>query len=244
MAKKVALAVVSPAELAADTTEATGFDLAAEPINAFELLLGGRTALIASLSIDSTPEIRDLLKQLLDPHMDRYSIGYLASQAGIGLLDLLRAYRNSTLAKVQVLAVNQLAEKIPHVVEDVLRRAVPYDDRCKGCDGAGVTRVRPTKKCPDPDPPDVECSICHGKKTVVRLPTLEYQRLVLEMAEVIKPPKGGPTLLNQFNIGTAAASASSIVPGSLEQMQQAVTDLLFKRAPVIDVDASVVDDGG
>lgn len=211
-------------------------DVAAEPINQFEKALGGRAELIASLSIDATPEIRDLVEMLVDPRFDNRSLGWLATTVNIGLTDLLRAFRNGILAKAQILACQQVAIKLPDVVIDVMKRAAPFEELCEGCDGSGSMTVRPTKKVPIPDPTTVSCTICKGKGKIIRLPDLDRQRLALELGELIKTPRGGPTLLQQFNTITPA-SAGDIGAGALERMQQAVTDVLYGRNAAVVVDA-------
>lgn len=230
--------LVQPGALVIDKAEAEFLDLAAAPINAFEKALGGRPELVGSLSIDASPEVRDLVAMLLDPHFDGKSLGWLAAKVNITLTDLLRAYRNGVLAKAQILASQMVAARLPAVVDDVMRRAMPYEEPCEGCEATGEMTVRPTKKVPIPDPVKIPCTICRGKGKVTRLPDLDRQRLALEIGELIKSPKGGPTVLQQFNLGGPAAGASAdVAPGSLEKMQQAVTDILYGRnAQVIDLE--------
>lgn len=238
--RKLPVGLVQPGAVLADHADLEILDLAAEPINAFETALGGRTELLNSLALDATPEIKNLVVDLLDPHFDKKSLGWLAAKSNIGLTDLLRAYRNGVLAKAQILASQQIAARLPAVVEDVMKRAMPYEEACQGCDATGQMTVRPTKKVPVPDPAKVECTICRGKGNVLRMPELDRQRLALEIGELIKSPKGGPTVLQQFNLGSASPAATAsgdVAPGSLERMQQAVTDILYGRnASVIDLD--------
>lgn len=236
--KKIAAPLVLPGAVALlDPDDAEILDLAAEPINEFEKVLGGRKELLTSLAFDAAPEVRALVVDLLDPHFDKMSLGWLASKCNIGLTDLLRAYRNGVIAKAQIIASQKIAAALPGVVEDVMKRAVPYKEPCQGCDATGMMKVRPTKKVPMPDPAEVTCTICRGKGEVLRLPELDRQRLALEIGELLKSPKGGPTLLQQFNLGTPAATgASDPGAGSLERMQQAVTDILYGRnSNVIDL---------
>jgi len=245
--RKIAAPLVLPGAVAVlDPDDVEILDLAAEPINEFEKALGGRRSLVNSLSIDPTPDIKDLVDMLLDPRYDGRSLGWLASKVNISLTDLLRAFRNGEIAKAQILASRTIAAKLPDVVADVMQRAVPYEEPCAGCDATGQMTVRPTKKVPIPDPATVTCTICRGKGKIIRLPDLDRQRLALEIGELLKSPKGGPTLLQQFNLGTglpAVGSASDPGAGSLERMQQAVTDILYGRsAGVIDVEPVTPED--
>ena len=228
-------ALVQPGALV-EQKDAEILDLAAEPINAFEKALGGRSELVSQLSIDATPEIRDLVEMLLDPRYDGRSLGWLAASVNIGLTDLLRAYRNAMLAKAQIAAAQAIARRLPDIVADVMKRAAPYTEPCHGCDGTKKMKVRPTKKVPTPDPEEIDCTICRGKGEITRVPELDRQRLALELGELIKTPRGGPTLLQQFNLNPGTTAGNSD-PGSLERMQQAVGDILYSRHSVIDVEA-------
>jgi len=223
--------IVTPSTLAT-IPDAEVLDYAARPINEFEKALGGRSELIASLAIDATPEIKDLVAMLLDPIYDKRSLGWLASSVNISLTDLLRAYRNSMLAKAQILAAQHIANRLPEIVDDVMKRAMPYEETCTGCDGTGEMQTRITAK--KPESTTITCTVCGGRKTLRRIPDLDRQRLALELGELIKTPRGGPTLLQQFNLNPAGSAGSS-EPGSLERMQQAVSNILFSRDSIIDV---------
>ena len=196
------------------------------PITRFEKALGGRQSVIGSLVIDSSPEIQRFVKLLLNPENDRMTLGELATESNITLTDLLRAYRNATLAKAQILAVNKIAEALPDVAADVMKRALPQPALCPVCRGD-----KPKRKNGE----DQTCKTCDGTGKIHRSPSVQRQRLALEIAELLKPPKHGPALLAQFNINAAASPSSPTAPGSFEQMQNAVSHVLYGRGPVIDV---------
>lgn len=210
--------------------DTNALDIAAQPIALFEKALGGRQKVADSLVIDSSVEIQAFVRMLLDPAYDDYSLGDLAAHAKIGLTDLLRAYRNATLAKAQILAVNEIAERLPRLAADVMDRALPQPMPCPVCKGS----KRNAKNTED-------CKVCKGTGTVQRLPSVARQRLALEIAELVKFPKPSPALLlQQNNFGDAAKSAE---PGSLEQLQAAVTNILFNKAPrLINVTPEVVEE--
>jgi hypothetical protein len=231
--KRVAL--LPPAQLVTEP-EVEALDLASEAINGFERALGGRQAITAALSIDASPTIRVLLEMLLDTHFDGYSLGRLAAHAKISLTDLLRAYRNNRLAKAQILAIDRIAERLPSVVEDVMTRALPHEGLCSLCEGTGQVTPEPSKRHPIPSP--VPCGLCAGKGRRMILPDLERQKLALELGELTRVPKNGPTVLQQFNFGgqgQTPATGASTTPGSLEQMQQAVARVLYDPRRPIDL---------
>jgi len=78
---------------------------------------------------------------------------------------------------------------------------------------------------------------CGGAKVILHLPDLDRQKLALELAEVVKPRV--PLFQQQINqLNTPADQAMRA--GSLEQMQQAVSSVLFggtPAAPVVDAEA-------
>ena len=150
----------------------------------------------------------------------------MSVQVGLGLSDILRAFRNGIFFKAHLLAGQIVTEKLSAVVGDVMLRATPYEETCPTCEGTGRVMSRPTKK--NPEPFSVRCQICNGKGQVRHIPEVDRQRLALELGELIKPPKSGPTLLQQFNMGgNQPPNPSATAPGSLEQLQQAVSDLLY-----------------
>lgn len=223
--------------------EARYLDLAAAPMNEFEKALGGRESLIRALVIDTSPKIRELLEMLMDPRHDGRSLGELAEKVDISLTDLLRSYRNAMLVKAQMQATAKIAERLPAIVEDVMMRAAPYKEDCPACEGTGVQRVKPTKQNPKPELTEVTCTLCKGKKELYRMPDLDRQRLALELGELIKAPARGPTVLQQFNMppaNTDPAPLRATQPGSLERMQQAVSDILYGRSgpPIIEAEAT------
>jgi hypothetical protein len=231
LAKRQTQALISPAALA-DRASVSVLDKAASSINEFEKALGGRTALVDALCLDATKDIRELVVNLLDPALDKLSLGVIAERTGVTMTDLMRAFRNATLARAQILAAREIAQYLPAVVEDVMKRAAPYKETCEACEGTGTMTVRPTKKVPIPDPATVTCTICRGKKEILRVPELDRQRLALEVSELLKAPGRGPTFLQQINIPAASSGNEA---GSLERMQQAVSKVLYSDPLTIDV---------
>lgn len=209
------------------TTALDKADRSAGAIKAFEKALGGRHKVADSLLVDTNPAIQSFVKLLLDPDYDDLSLGQIAEQAGIALSDLLRSYRNATLIKAQILAVNEIAERLPQLARSAMENALPQEVSCPICRGTGF---HPTKKDDRNNP--LECKLCAKTGKVLRQPSIGRQRLALEIAELLKPPKPGGHTLN-VNL-PPAPPAGPVAPGSLEQLQAAVSHVLFSRTPVID----------
>jgi hypothetical protein len=197
----------------------------------FEKALGGRARIIDALEIDATPSVQKFVRLLLNPHFDELSLAELAEQAEASLPDILRAYRNATLAKAQILAANEIAARLPEVAKDVMERALPVEILCPVCRGEGTQLVRKEPQA---------CKTCTGTGKVKRSPSVQRQRLALELAELVKTPKGGTTLLQQFNTVSATPLGPTVV-GPLEKMQTALAELLYNRPATIDVTAQAVE---
>lgn len=222
----------------AATRELVAANSAKSTIALFEKALGGRESVIESLAIDSTPAIQRFLRVLLDPEFDSFSLGELAEQAQIGLTDLLRAYRNATLIKAHILATKAIADRLPALAADVMERAMPQEAMCPVCRGTGTPPGGSRKKGDAPE----ACKTCDSTGKVTRPPTVARQRLALEIAELLR--KDRPAFHQQINVVNPTAP---VAPGSLEQLQSAVTSILYQRAAVpaaIDVTPTSSSDAG
>lgn len=241
MAKHYLPALVPPgAAQVPEAVEIKRLDKAEAPINAFERTLGGREALVDALALDDSAPIVQLTNALCDPSFDKQSLASIALKVGLTFSDLLRAYRNAALAKAHIVAVNKLVTKIPEIIDDIVKRSAPYDEPCERCNGKGViTRMgRATKTGGPTEPIEIACSTCHGVGTIHRLPDLDRQRLVLELSELLKTPGSSRTVMQQINMPAASdvPGSTRVGPGALEQMQQAVTSILYASKTVIDLD--------
>jgi hypothetical protein len=192
-------------------------ELSGEAIETFARAIGGRDALMAVLSVaSSAPEIEKVVNYLLDPRYDRWTLRRLCTLAGITVAELFTAYRKALLTKAHLEATRIIAEKLPPIVDDVMERATPQMIGCAHCRGLAP---------PAGDPP---CLFCHGSGQVRSEPELDRQKLALELGHLTEKKGGG--LYIQQNQGVLASGAALAAQGSgaLEQLQQAVGDLLFR----------------
>ena len=116
------------------------------------------------------------------------------------------------IARAHIAASHIIAEKIPPIVDDVMTRAAPQRLRCQACQGASANGGPP-------------CLACFSLGYIQTEPDLDRQKLALELAQLTEK-KGG--LFIQQNTGVVAAAALPSNSGALEQLQQAVGDLLFR----------------
>ena len=208
------------------TLTAGQIDRLSRPITALETALGGRDAFVAALAIHASPDTAELLSLLTESSRVPKTLGRIAHDAGVGLSMLLRAYHDGMLTKAHLIATTAAANHLLSVVEDILKRSVPYDEACTTCYGTGELRQQEGDAIKT-----IVCGTCHGHKLIAHVPDLDYQKLALQLAEFIKPDKASTIIQSYTNTFAGPAQATFSVP-SLEQQQQVFTDRLYGRSAV------------
>jgi hypothetical protein len=207
-------------------------DRSASAIEAFTTALGGRAALVDAISVvDSDADADKLVGLLLDPTYDSWSLRRICTLAGITVAEVFALYKKAAIVRAHIQAAPVIASKLVGVVDDIMTRAQPYPIPCDRCGGTGRWAEKPTQ---EPGP----CPTCRGGGTLMAFPDLDRQRRALELGQLTA--RGGGIVVQQNLIGERAGSAA---PGALEQLQQALGDLLFRPAPPAPpvVDATLVE---
>jgi hypothetical protein len=195
-------------------------DLNAEAIDTFTKAVGGRDALVDVLSVASAaPEMSRITSYLIDPRYDRWSLRRICTLAGITVADLFAAYKRALIARAHIEATKIIADKLPPVVEDVMVRAAPADVVCTLCNG--LRELQPVKAGLAP----ITCPRCKGTGMIRSEPDLDRQKLALDLAHLT--PKKGGFMIQQNQIAASASALASPGSGVLEQLQQAVGEMLF-----------------
>jgi hypothetical protein len=191
--------------------------LNSDAIEVFAKAVGGRAQLADTLAVAGTSsEIERITTLLLDLRYRDWSLARLCQVVGITVADLFASYRKALIARAHIESSHIIAGKLPGVVTDVMDKALPAPMLCPMCHGERTVPASEPGQAPIP------CRLCAGTGTVLSEPTVERHKLALEVGQLLEK-KGG--LLVQQN--TIAASLSATAPGALEQLQQAVGDLLF-----------------
>jgi len=194
----------------------TDLELNAEAIEAFAEQVGGRRGFIDVLTVASTaPEVEMVVDLLLDPRYRRYSLRRLCVMAGLTLADLFVAYRRALLVKAHLQATHAIAAKLPAVVADVMTRALPQPCVCPACQGVS------------PGLDAAPCLTCAGTGQVLTEPDLDRQKLALDLGALTRKGGGGVTVTQTTAVAASASALSAPTAGALEQLQQAVGELLF-----------------
>lgn len=217
----------------------------AQTFQEFEQELGGRKQAIKALSIASldtklTPDqIADVIAVISDPANAERSLMEIAEIGGITFDDLLRVYRHALVQRAHLTCMRIACERIPAVVADVMKKAAPYQDHCSACQGIGTITPDPTRDRPNPTP--VPCRTCAGAGQLLYQPTLETQKLALQLVGLLK--SGGLTIIanqKQINNPTGPVLAADDV---FLKVQQTADEVLYGRPPALaslDVEAPVV----
>lgn len=215
-----------------------------------EATLGGRKGLIQALALAPlTPDLSYTLGMLGDPNSDRLSLAQICARGNILPGELLKHIRNAALLRGQVIAAQQVAQKIPEVVAEVLKKAVPYEDACSACRGVGSLPPEPTPQNPNPGP--TPCETCLGTGRLVYPADDAKQRLVIDLAQLLPKPGsgGGVNILQQFGAagGGPTGGAAGGIGGGLspfERLSVMADRILYGSGqPIHDpVDGELVDE--
>ena len=197
-----------------------------DAIEVFVKALGGRQAVSDALAFAEpgpNGELDQIVTLLLDPRYDRYPLRRLCGLANLTIVDLFAAYKKATLVRAHLEAYQHIAAHLVRVVEDVMRRAAPYEIPCGACAGSGSVR---DAKHPNRQP--TTCQACGGHGKLLQLPDLDRQKLALELGQLVARSAGVNVVQQTLAVSTASGAAAS---GTLEALQQAVGDLLSGARP-------------
>jgi hypothetical protein len=192
-----------------------------------ERLLGGREGLIAALSTaDTVPEVANILWIIADSRNDKLSLATVCAQNHITPGELFRALKEAALVRGQVLGLVELSNKAQQVAKEVALAATEHTTTCPRCTGLTTIVPEPTLKGKPSAP--IPCPACGGKGEVLVPASLDHQKLVFESIGILKKAGGVNVQTNILN--PSAPSSGGMLGGSLEQLQQAVGELLFGRS--------------
>jgi hypothetical protein len=210
-------------------------DLSGAAIEMFTKAVGGRDALSNVLAIaDTAPDVAKVADLLLDPRYDRLSLRRICEMAGLTVADLFVAYRKALITRAHIEASHIIANKLPPIVADVMTRATPALVVCAVCHGERIEHLAGGATRP--------CVACAGEGRVFSEPDLDRQKLALELGQLTSGK--GSFLIQQNQQIVAASAAGSHTAGALEQLQQAVGDVLFTagRRRIVPIDPPIITD--
>jgi hypothetical protein len=224
-------ALVPAAARSTPTLTALELTLSGDAIETFARAVGGRQQLLETLAVADSDSSNDkVINCLLDDQYASWSLRRICNFAGITVADLFASYKKALVVKAHLEATHIIASKLPPIVDDVMTRATPLVLVCPSC--AGLPAVEGAPACP----------VCAGSGQVLSEPDLDRQKLALELGRLTNQHKGGVVVQQNVAAGTAWTGQGV---GGLEQLQQAVGDLLFapgrRRAAAPTIEAAVVE---
>jgi hypothetical protein len=201
-------------------------------VGAFEQQLGGREALFEILSQgDSTPEVQILLGLIGDPRNHALSLAHLCRMANLHPGEVFLAYERALQVRARVLARLPIAEALPLVAADAMRRATTHKVLCPDCNG----RLKFFRIGKEGVVTEITCQACTDG-WVNQEPSLDQQKLALELGELCQ--KSGLTIQNQ-QIQDNSKTVNLNMGSTLARLQQVAADAAFSpdaTAPTIDGD--------
>lgn len=177
----------------------------AQAISSFEKAVGGREALVAAMH--ANPDLDDaqryLIDLLSDPSRTKTPIGDLCFSAGVHIGHVLQLFKSGRFARAQVEAIDKISKRLPEVAEDFVSRAIPLEIDCPTCNGTGETIQPDGEVLPG-------CPSCHATGKVTREPSIDYQRLALEIGGITpRKDKGGGVNIGIFSGSDKEARVTS-----------------------------------
>lgn len=195
--------------------------------------LGGKAGIIDTLSVASdVPEVEKLLRLCLDPRYDGVALKKLCTLAGLTVVDLFSAYKKAMIVKAHLLAYETITRRLPAIVEDVMKRAAPYEIPCNGCGGKGEIVDDEGGK----SAALITCPTCNGHKVLVQLPDLDRQKVALELAQLVQKAAG--INIQQNNVQVPPPDPEPTAGrGTLIELQHAIAELSRgPRRPILDAE--------
>jgi hypothetical protein len=111
------------------------------------------------LALGENPKYTKFLKMLVSPDFANYSFSKIARTAGVTLHELQSLYTDGK----RQLALIQVSNDLPRLMNDVTGDAFSRDTPCPRCNGEGEELARSVD---DDEPGYVQCKECGGKGTI------------------------------------------------------------------------------
>lgn len=209
----------------------------------FEDAIGGRQELVDALALspDSTASLKKVQKLFNDPDFGipgRYPLFTLCQRNRVPLADLVQAFRDATIARLNVEALTRLAKVAPKVVEQVGEDAQNRKDECHVCDGRGrIQRIDEFGEfLSGPDGPLMRaCPVCHASGSIYRRHDAKSRDQFLRITGIIEEGKAKTEVNVNQQLGIVGANFTP-GEGTFERLVKALDGLhRTSGADVVDV---------
>lgn len=202
--------------------------LAVKAFDSIEEAIGGRDAVVGALAAgDLTEEQRYLFGLIADPRNDARSLGHICAKANYTLGSLLQLFKDAKLARAQIEAIAKVADELPVVAVDTMALAKIREEPCRACEGTGkiTSEIKATEDTEAATREDT-CGVCIGSGKHTYTPSIERQKLALELGGLYRHASGSGVQMNVFQ-PPALALGGRITAGYLKDMRAGTDRLLY-----------------
>lgn len=194
----------------------------AQALDSLQEAAGGRQALVSQLlHAPETPEQKYVLGLLADPRSDALNLSRVCEQGQVSLGQLIHLLKEAKASKALLESMDRIARYLPEVAEDLMARARPHEVECPDCWGAGEVMVLDEKRKPTGEMKP--CEVCNGRKVVKVLPSLDRQKVALEVGGLLKRPGGVVVNVSQ------QAATFNFSADARRDFRSATDALLYRR---------------
>jgi hypothetical protein len=211
----------------------------AQALTSLEGAAGGREGLLDSLlHAPETAEQQYVVGLLADPRNSALGLPAICEMGRISVGQLIQLLKEGKQARALVAAMDRIAAKLPEVAEDVMTRAVPHLAQCDECRGEGTVLVQEEGEDGKETETEKRCPTCQGHGQVPVTPTLERQKVALEIGGLLK--RGGVTV----NVNQQQATQFVFTSDARRDFRTATDRLLYstQEPQVVEAEAEVIDE--
>lgn len=216
----------------------------AQALDSLQEAAGGRQALVSQLlHAPETPEQKYVLGLLADPRSDALNLSRVCEQGQVSLGQLIHLLKEAKASKALLESMDRIAKYLPEVAEDLMARARPHDLPCWDCEGRGEVKVPvlDEKGKATGDWETKPCEPCRGRGQIRTLPSLDRQKVALEVGGLLKRQSGVTVNVSQqaatFNFsGDARRDFRSATDALLYRRQDAGASGAGARGDVVDAE--------
>lgn len=193
-----------------------------DALDGIEKALGGRSAIYSTLILAEQldPSLKKLLYMMQSVHFARTPLYTICERAHIHPGDFLAVLKAAMISRAQLMMLHKVVVEGPEVMNALLAQAVDREELCPKCEGEGKTGSGEQEST---------CKACKGKGTKKIAGKIAQQKIVLELLGFLKKT-GGLTIMQNNQQGVVTPVNPPSVGGSLEALQQVVTDLMYGKA--------------
>ena len=171
-----------------------------------------------------SPDEERLLALISDPARERVGLAALCTEAGFSVARFLKFLQRASGAQALLASMDRVYAKGAEVAGDAMEMARIRTFTCIPCAGAGeITKGENT----------VRCEGCGGLGTVTREPSVQQQKLALQLLGMLAQGSGVSVNVSQNAnpvVSSSSSSTSALVDGKFVDSLRANSDAAIRAA--------------